>query len=107
LILEQLATSLNLRVKRKMLWLYAQQLGRVFNRLTSNAQQLKLIRISRFQIIVTHQDKAEDNNKLKKYNTTQLQNLPYCILYIKVSLLSRHAKLSNLEDHMPSLTEIQ
>ena len=63
-----------------MLWLYAQQLGRVFNRLTCNAKQLKLIRISRFQIMATHQDKAEDINKLKKYNTTQLQNIPYCSL---------------------------
>ena len=54
---------------------------------------LKLIlRISRFRIIVT--SKAEDNNKsgktsLKK-NINQLQNRPCCILYIIVSLLSRH-----------------
>ena len=47
---------------------------------------LKLIlRISRFQIIVTHKDKAEDKTKLKKYNITHR-----CILYIIVSLLSRH-----------------
>ena len=37
----------------------------------------------------SHTSKAEDNNKLKK-NINQLQNRPYCILYIIVSLLSRH-----------------
>ena len=36
-----------------------------------------ILRISRFRIIVTHQDKAEDNNKLQKYNITQLQNRSY------------------------------
>ena len=36
-----------------------------------------------------HTDKAEDKNKLKKHNITQL----FCILYIIVSLLSRHATL--------------
>ena len=37
---------------------------------------LKLIlRISRFRIIVTHQDKAEDKNK-KLAGRTQLQNCP-------------------------------
>ena len=30
--------------------------------------------------MATHQDKAEDIKKLKKYNTTQLQNIPYCSL---------------------------
>ena len=36
-----------------------------------------ILRISRFRIIVTHQDKAEDNNKLQKYNITRLQNRSY------------------------------
>ena len=37
---------------------------------------LKLIlRISRFQIIVTHEDKAEDKNK-QLADRTQLQNCP-------------------------------
>ena len=52
---------------------------------------LKLIlRISRYRIIVTHQDKAKVNNKLK--------NRPFCILYITVSLLSRHVMLLALRD---------
>lgn len=52
--------------------------------------------------MATHQDKAEDINKLK--NTTQLN---FNIFHAVVSLLSRHAKLSNLEDHVISSTEIQ
>ena len=44
-------------------------------------------------MIVTHMDKAEDKNKLKKYNMTQL-----CILYIIVSLLSRNTMLLALRD---------
>ena len=50
---------------------------------------LKLIlRISRFRMIVTHQ-KLKIITSLKK-TINQLQNRPYCILYIIVSLLSRH-----------------
>ena len=44
-------------------------------------------------IIVTHKDKTEDKNKLKKYNMNHL-----CILYIIVSLLSRQATLLALRD---------
>ena len=44
-------------------------------------------------MIVTHMDKAEDKNKLKKYNMTQL-----CILYIIVSPLSRNTMLLALRD---------
>ena len=47
----------------------------------------------RFRRIVTHTDKAEDKNKLKKYNMTQL-----CILNIKVFLLSRNTMLLALRD---------
>ena len=43
--------------------------------------------------MVTHTDKAEDKNKLKKYNITQL-----CILFIIVSLLSRNTMLLALRD---------
>ena len=55
---------------------------------------LKLIlRLSRFRIIVTYTNlkkkkKKKKNKFKKKYNVTQL-----CILYITVSLLSRHAML--------------
>ena len=43
---------------------------------------LKLIlRISRFRIIVTHQDKSD----LKKYNRIQLHNCQYCILDIIIT----------------------
>ena len=50
---------------------------------------LKLIlRLSTFRIIVTHTKVKKKNKLKKKYNITQL-----CILYIIVSLLSRHAML--------------
>ena len=53
-----------------------------------------ILRTSRFRIIATHQDKAEDNNKLQKYNITQLQNRSYCILYIIDFVSPRNAKTS-------------
>ena len=62
---------------------------------------LKLIlRISRFRIIVTHQDE----NELKKYNRIQLHNCPYCILYI---IITPFLILYDPEDHVISTTGIQ
>ena len=50
---------------------------------------LKLIlKLSTFRIIVTDTKLKKEKQALKKYKITQL-----CILYITVSLLSRHAML--------------